>query len=343
ARELSALFKDHEEFYTSSVSFIINETEDFYINSEGSEAYYNNRKITFSCNGSTILKDGNPYSNSAEITFLNNEKIDEQKIRKLILKFIKDFKNYYHEAKDLKSAYVGPAIYKGAEAGYYFKKYFLGLINGNRRSFDKNTLVLFDSLNKKILPRGTTIIDDPTLKKFKGREVAEFKIDKEGVRPEKVIVVKDGFFRNFLMSKVPIENFPESNGHCKYIAEESYPGSTNIIVTSNRKKTYQQLLTELKRMCREEGLDNGIIFDKDDAYLYNIKTGSLTRLKNVRLVSKSSLPALKKIKMFGNDPELVSFGTTFGTVISPSILVSEVELKKARKENILRPILPAPK
>ena len=37
--------------------------------------------------------------------------------------------------------------------------------------------------------------------------------DNEGVKARRVPVVEHGVFRNFLMSRTPIDDFPASNGH----------------------------------------------------------------------------------------------------------------------------------
>lgn len=340
-KEQSAELNKHSEIMTSRISLTVYKDYKFFINSEGTEVYYNIYEIKINASASTIMEDGNIHSDSKVFDFILDDKVDLEKIRTGIRDFIKEFKDYYHTAVELKSTYLGPAIYKGANSGYYLNIYLGDLILANRRSYEENQLILFDKLNSRILPRGTMVIDDPGIAKFKEKNLLFNPIDQEGVKPEKVVVVSDGVFKNFLTTRVPIKNFPKSNGHCSYADNESFAGMTTLKIYSNNAKPYNTLISSLRNMCRKDGIKKGVIFEKNKAYLYNINTGEKQMLKNYYVVNKSKIPALRDIEMFSNDLDIYPMGL-FERIISPSILVSDVEIKKTQEQNIPKPILPPP-
>ncbi len=110
--------------------------------------------------------------------------------------------------------YTGPAILSGESSGVFFHEIFGHRVEGHRQK-DPNSSQTFKSfLGKKILPDFIDVVFDPTLKTLAGQDiVGYFKYDDEGVQARKVIAVEGGIFKNFLMSRSPVENFPTSNGH----------------------------------------------------------------------------------------------------------------------------------
>ena len=66
----------------------------------------------------------------------------------------------------------------------------------------------------RVLPNFMTVMDDPTLKTFNGRTlVGHYIFDDEGVRVAPIDVIKEGILASYLVGRMPIRDFPESNGH----------------------------------------------------------------------------------------------------------------------------------
>ena len=88
------------------------------------------------------------------------------------------------------------------------------------------------------------------MKKFRGSSLNGYYIfDEQGVRGERVEVVKDGILKNFLMTRTGLDGFPKSNGHSR--AEFEYDPTSrqsNLIVETNSYKTD----AELRKILIEE-------------------------------------------------------------------------------------------
>src|SRR6266702_8996674 len=91
-----------------------------------------------------------------------------------------------------------------------------------------------------------------------------YDFDSEGQPAQRVEVIKDGVLKNFLMSRMPIKNFSQSNGHGR-----NQPGlmptgrQGNLIVSSTRtvpeKDMRQKLIDEVKKQNKPYGLYFGDI------------------------------------------------------------------------------------
>ena len=72
------------------------------------------------------------------------------------------------------------------------------------------------SYHARILPDFLTVIDDPALKTWEGKDlVGSYTVDDEAVPAQTVKLVSDGHLENYLIGRTPVRDFPESNGHAR--------------------------------------------------------------------------------------------------------------------------------
>ena len=65
------------------------------------------------------------------------------------------------------------------------------------------------------------------------RLMGAYSVDDEGVKPSRVSVIEKGQLVNFLLSREPIRDFPNSNGHGRAgVTGPPMPGLGNLIVQS---------------------------------------------------------------------------------------------------------------
>ena len=65
-----------------------------------------------------------------------------------------------------------------------------------------------------MLPDFLSVVFDPTHADFQGVALnGTYQYDDEGVKARPVTVVDHGILKTFLMSRSPIDGFPQSNGH----------------------------------------------------------------------------------------------------------------------------------
>jgi TldD protein len=203
-----------------------------------------------------------------------------------------------------------------------------------------------------VLPNFMTLIDDPTMKEFHGKSVVgNYAVDSEGVKAQAVNVIENGTLSNYLVGRQPLRDIPSSNGHGR-AAPGSFPGPTLgvLVVKSSEAQTPAALQQKVIQMVK----------DQDKPYGYRVETlgpGNSPRLL-YRVYAKDGHEELVRGAVFneldirairndliaaGNDP-LVSNrgGGAPSTIICPSLLFGELEVKRADTSKDKLPDYPPP-
>jgi len=181
-------------------------------------------------------------------------------------------------------------------------------------------------------------------------------------------VVEKGILKNFLMSRSPIENFPVSNGHGRReYGRDVVSRQGNLIVHSDKVVSYERLREMLIEECKRQEKPYGLIFDDISGgftmtqrwgpQAFKVKPLLVHRVytddrpdevvRGVDIVG-TPLTSFGKILLTADDTKVFNgmCGAESGMVpvsaVSPSILVSEIEVEKRQKGQEKTPILPPP-
>jgi len=195
-----------------------------------------------------------------------------------------------------------------------------------------------------------------------------YQYDDEGVKAQRVPVVEKGVLKNFLMSRCPINNFPKSNGHGRCQAGfDPVSRQGNLIVESSNAVPYLQLRQMLIDECKKQNKPYGLIFKEVEGgftftgrimpnsfnvrpiFVYRVYTDGRPDevVRGVDIVG-TPLVSFGKILATSDDVDVFNgyCGAESGSVpvsaVSPSILVSEIEVQKKEKSQEKPPILPPP-
>jgi len=365
---LSDLFRENKWLLSGRISFSFENVYKILVNSEGTELAFNEPRFRIFIYVQTKANDGMVlYLYKSFFAFDENELPDEQVLNNELSNLISKLKKL--KEAPLMETYSGPAILSGEASGVFFHEIFGHRVEGHRQK-DPNSSQTFKSfLNKKVLPDFMSVVFDPTLNRLNGIPLSGFyKYDDEGVQAQKVVSVDSGIFKRFLMSRSPIENFPNSNGHGrKSYGYRAVARQSNLIVESNRNVPFERLRQMLIEECKKQGKEYGLLFEQvEGGFTFTGRT--IPNAFNV-------LPILVyKIYVDGRPDEIVRgvdlIGTpltTFSNIIatgddlgvfngvcgaesggvpvsacSPSILVSKIEVQKKAKSEEKPPILPSP-
>jgi predicted Zn-dependent protease len=269
----------------------------------------------------------------------------------------------------LMSTFSGPAILSGEASGVFFHEIFGHRVEGHRQK-DPNSSQTFKGYEgKKILPDFIDVVFDPSAKILNDKPLAGYYIyDDQGVIGQKVVTVHEGIFKGFLMSRSPIEGFPNSNGHGrKQPGFSAVSRQSNLMVIAKKTKPVADLKNMLREECKKQ--------DKEFGLYFSVVQGGFTFTGRTVPNSFNVLPLLVyKIFADGRPDEIVRgvdlIGTpltTFSNVIaagddigifngvcgaesggvpvsasSPSLLVSLIEAQKKAKSQAKPPILESP-
>jgi len=265
--------------------------------------------------------------------------------------------------------YIGPAILRNRASGVFFHEIFGHRIEGHRQKSESEGQTFTKKVGEQILPEFISIYDDPTMTQFAGVDLrGTYRFDDEGVPSERVTVVERGTLHNFLTSRSPIDRFPASNGHGRReFGNDVVARQGNLIVASEKTVPHAQLRDSLIAECRRQGKPYGLVFDDISGGFTMTGRGGPQAFKvNPLLVYRvyadgrpdevvrgvdivgTPLTSFSKILLTGDDPAVFNgtCGAESGRVpvsaISPSILVSEVEVEKRPKGQDKPPILALP-
>src|SRR4029077_5822198 len=100
----------------------------------------------------------------------------------------------------------------------------------------------------------------PTLPSLEGIELSgKYNYDEEGEKSRRVELISNGVLKQFLMSRMPVKGFVQSNGHGRGQTGLMPVGRQgNLIVRSNKtvadSQLRQELINEIKKQKKPFGL-----------------------------------------------------------------------------------------
>ena len=359
---------DHTFVQNSSASLSVTDKTACMVSNEGSALQHSNTYIRLRLSVSGMADDGmslyrGEIYNATTLDRLPDEAALMTEAERLVAE-LDALRN-----APLVEPYIGPAILMNRASGVFFHEIFGHRIEGHRQKSESEGQTFTKKVGKQILPEFISVYDDATLAELNGVELrGYYKYDDEGTPAERVIVVEKGILRNFLMTRSPIENFPRSNGHGRREhGHDIVARQGNLIIESDKTVPYDELREMLVEECRAQGKPYGLIFNDisggftstgrcgPQAFkvlpLYVMRVYADGRpdevVRGVDIVG-TPLTSFSKILMAGDDDDV--FNGTCGAEsgwcpvsgVSPSILVSEIEVEKRQKGQDKPPILPAP-
>jgi TldD protein len=303
--------------------------------------------------------------------------------------------------------FTGPVLFDPPAAGSLFAQAVASSLSGARPPL--STMPAFDEImermggrsewsgrvNTRVLPANVSLVDDPTLKEFKGQPLlGYYEIDDEGVKAQRVQVVENGSLKNLLMSRRPGPDFSTSNGHGRSATlSDPQPLASNLFLQANGGLNSAALKKKFLDACRDDGhewclevkrMDNpalSSIRQEDFSDFLGGIAGGVASGERIPLVvyrvyvsdgreemvrgghiEGLQLRAIRNILGIGDDETVFPYmqntqggfaGTALGafgsanggipsTVVTPSLLLDEIEFRGFHGEPRRLPLVPAP-
>jgi predicted Zn-dependent protease len=265
--------------------------------------------------------------------------------------------------------YTGPALLSGSTSGVFFHEIFGHRIEGQKMKSDGDGQTFKKMVGKQVLPVTMNVYDDPSLTIYKGMDLnGHYKFDDQGVKGERVTVVKDGILNDFLMTRTAIDGFPRSNGHSRAdIGYDPTSRQSNLIIETSDHKSEEELRQLLRDEAKRQGKEYGFYFKevtggftmtgRNSPNAFNVTPLEVYRVyvdgrddelvRGVDLIG-TPLSMFSNIICAGGETEsfVGSCGSISGYVpvsaISPAILVNKVELQMKPRSRNLPPVLSRP-
>ena len=367
-RGISAVFRRYPEiFYDMAVLQASHETDSF-VSSEGTRVASPNQVARLIVVARTRAADGMDLFRAetfeADVTDHLPSQTEVLQKTEAMAKNLDDLR-----IAPITEPYNGPAILSGRAAAVFFHEVLGHRLEGQRQRGDEEGQTFTKLLGKPILPSFLSVADDPTLAAYNGHPLSgHYLFDDEGQPARKVQLVDDGVLKTFLMSRLPVASFAQSNGHGRAESGKMPTGRQgNLIVTSTNEVSDAKLREMLKAEAKKQGKAYGLYFEdissgfavttRRSPQAFQVIPLVVYRVyvdgrpdELVRGVSIVGTPqaALSSILATGDKQDIFNgeCGAESGTVpvsaVAPAMLVSKIETQKQAQGTARPPIMPPP-
>ena len=353
--EVTSLYKEYPDVQSVTASARFSAINEYLVNSEGTVTRSGKTTYNVQLSSSAQAADGMRLSRSPAFMVARPEELPTRDALLGEAKKMLETVVALRQAPIVEEEYRGPVLF-AADAGNDIVASLIGQnVLGQKPQLGKpnrTTGAFATSYKTRVLPNFLSVVDDPTLKDFHGKSlVGSYAVDSEGVKAQAVDTIENGMLTNYLLGRQPIRDFSTSNGHGR-AAPGSFPGPSLgvLLVKSSEAKSPDELKKRVIQMVADQGKAYGYRVEtlgpaNSPRLLYRVyaKDGHEELVRGA-VFSELDIRALRSdLIAVGNDP-LVSnrVGGAPTTIISPSLLFDELEVKRADTSKDKLPDYPPP-
>jgi predicted Zn-dependent protease len=349
---VSALYRSDPKLQSFILQLRATATNRYFLNSEGSETRTGNVIYTYGIEGSTQADDGMRVERSQSKVVMSAAELPPLETLKAEAKTVMGTLAALRSAPMVEEQYRGPVLASPDAAGDIFVALIGENLLGRRPKpgdTSRVTGAFANAYKSRVLPDFVSIVDDPTRPKAAGTSLAgSYDVDDEAVKAQAVPLVQKGELTNYLMSRRPIQDFPNSNGHGRGASNSAaQPSLGNLFITSSEPLDKDALKKKFLESCKARGLKYGYRVETvlqqrlTPRLLYRVYVddGHEELVRGAVFNQLDTRTMRSDVAALGNDVSVFNFlGPTPHSVVIPSVLFSELEIKRS---NIGKEKLPA--
>src|ERR1700723_524834 len=367
-RKYTAAFSKSPEVLNSIATFTALGMNQYQVNTEGTKLAFGQVHYRLELYVQSKAPDGMDINRYANFDWLDPEDPPSDKI------VFDRIQVMIHETEALDKAplvdpYAGPALLTGRAAAVFFHEVFGHRAEGFRQKDINEGQKIDRKIDEYILIYFNYIKDYPSETDFGVQKLlGNYAFDDEGLPSEPVQLVDHGVLKTFLMSRSPLVTIPQSNGHGRrQLGYVPVARQGNLIVSSSRTVTNDQLRQQLIALVKQQGKPFGLLIDdiaggftftgRQQPQAFQVlplvvhkvfPDGRPDQLVRGVDIVGTPLVSLTKIVATGDTPDIFNgyCGAESGSVpvaaVAPAILISEMEVQKKETSTDKPPILPPP-
>jgi TldD protein len=368
ARRYSAAFRAYPQVEEALVFLSADRSRSYLVSTEGTKIVTHDAIFRIVIEAETRADDGMQLMRVETFQFSDPAKApSEVEVATSVKKMAADLAAL--RAAPLAEPYNGPALLSGRAAAVFFHEVLGHRVEGQRQRGRDEGQTFTKKVNEKIMPEFLSVTDDPTMRTLGNTELSGFyRFDDEGLPATRVEVVKDGILKSFLMGRLPVKNFSNSNGHGRGEAGRMPVGRQgNLIVTSSKTIPDSQLRARFIDEIKKQGKPYGLYFEdiqggftlttRETPQAFQVLPVMVWRVyadgrpdelvRGVDIVG-TPLTVLTQIAATGDTTSVFNgiCGAESGSVpvsaAAPAMLFSEMEVQKRKYGDSRPPILPPP-
>ncbi len=367
-KEYSAVFLQHDSILRGRANIEYKFERKYFVSTEGSNISENRLVCRLFIIAETMADDGMELP--LYLTYYGRSP-DDLPPHETILSDVEQMADLLMQLRrvPVADAYAGPALLSPESASVFFHEIFGHRIEGHRLKRDSDAQTFKRKVNEVVLNEELSVYFDPATATFNGYVLnGAYKFDCEGQPGQRVDIVKDGVLHNFLMSRTPIDSFPNSNGHGRAEAgKQPVTRQSNMFIETNKPYTEEQLREMLVKEAQRQGKEYGYYFvetmggytftGRHSPNVFNVTPVLVYKIfvdgredelvRGVDLIG-TPLAIFANIEAAGDSPGVYNgnCGAESGRVpvstVSPMLFVSQIETQRKHRGQERLPILPRP-
>jgi predicted Zn-dependent protease len=352
----SAIYKEDPLLQSADSAVRFSAINRYLINSEGTVIRTGYNLFEGSIAESTQAPDGMNLERGYSYTVNNLKDLPSAADFRLQATTLDNTLKSLRDAPLVEEEYRGPVLFSANAAATVFSDILGDHLLGLKPELGKNARTTGDfaaSYKTRVLPDLLSVIDDPTLSSLSGQPLlGHYAIDDEGVKASRVSVIENGKLVNYLLGREPIRDFPVSNGHgrARIPTNPAGPSLSNLIISASPASTPADLKQKLIDLCRERDLPYGYYAEtlgpqKSPRLLYKVwvKDGHQELVRGGTFGDLDTRALRGNIVAAGNDVYIENHALNIPhSIVTPSILFDELEIKRSNANKDKLPEYPAP-
>ncbi len=368
-KEASAVFRKYPAIQSSSVSISASNRMEYLLTSEKQKSFTSDGLLSIIIAASGQAEDGTAIYIDWRMNLTPDDEYPErEKIIKAAHETVSRLSALL-DAPKIDENYSGPVIFEGKAAVDFVVATLAPALASNPPPVTWSQKGVFENMiGRMILPPWVDIVDDPGMKSHLGKTLAgNYEVDDEGVRAERLELVKRGRLMGFLASRRPSKDAMSSNGRGRGIfgSLNTVAAPSNFILTSRKKLNRKAMKNELLKLVRKRGLKYGYIVRRSQSFgsflnlfsdARNLRLPNPIEMYRVDLKGRETLvrgaqlapipvSELERIVAMGGGPEVANIRMQPGfgvSIVTPDILVERIEISETPMQPQRKPLLSSP-
>ncbi len=359
AAELSAAGKTLPFLEKYDVWIHLGQTEEYFLDSEGdfSQTVHPDNWVRYEAK--LRNRDGYVQTLRMERPLPVRRQDDEAYLRAGAEEFLEKVRQSRQAVKA--EPYIGPVLLTPRAAGEFFNQLFVKNVRYGKpllsaiSETDVTAGKFKDKTGMRVMSPLFDVFDRPLAREYAGMPLAGFMpVDQEGVAAEELQLVENGKLKALPSSRSLMSGQKQSNGHARMA--RGYPRATltNVFFEPKKPLSAREMEEKLLERCRELDLEYCYIFDSfprggnGEAVLAERIYTKDGRREPVYGLSLDGLGArsLRDIRAAGSDLKAVTVAngqsSAAVSVVTPSVLVDEVELSPTQRKPDRKPFVSLP-
>ena len=373
-KDLSALFLDAADIYSSRVTTTAVNRRTLFLNSEGSFVDLEEQKCEVLTTASTQNESGQELRDFRAHYAMDCSDLPDVETMKSDVQGMISSLQTMRLADELEDVYFGPIMFEGQAAAQFLKTYLVSKLAASRPPLtanpgqfrpDRNSFM--DRIGARIASRQINVVNDPTLTEYRGRRlIGSYPVDLEGVPPQRTLLVEQGRLQTMLTTRTPVDDFRKSNGSTRWIG---FGGGTgipgNVLIEPEDGLSAEDMKEEMWQLLVDFGVDFGVVVRQISSP--SAISGSARGLASVMEAYKVYPDGTEEIlgpveilditdrtlrDIVAVSEDVTQYDTTYYnrtglnsipvSIVAPSFIIEELGVRKVQGSGSLPPVVPHP-